>query len=292
MANTKHNEAQIAAIAQVIAASASSVVGKAMAADTARKDATLASGIAYETRLDHVVGVAKAALTGAWNETEIKLACIAVQKQHGDKRQNDPVAKKTLQNFISELRVASAVRVRPHVDALAQLCGEVWDAEVQDRATDKEAPTPCKTAFKRLHNMTMAAFALCNGSTKHKIPATLLQSHDDIVMWAESRDPSLDPENIAKQIEQICAKLSGIAQSYPVQAIGNAVKLLIDVDEKALAGAQTATTTYSFGIPTPNGPIPTVGNTVEDEDEEETNEDNLSESLDSLTDITNIKQAA
>src|ERR1700733_4864872 len=102
-----------------------------------------------------MVAVASLSQVGQWTIPEINAAAAKAAAMSADTK-----ADKAVATFIGETKRAMNPKVRAFVPDLIELRDTTWQSETEQRAMDKDAPTPLRKAFVRQYHMMVQMFGL------------------------------------------------------------------------------------------------------------------------------------
>ena len=163
-----------------------------------------------------------------WTDAEVKAAAKAAGEMH-----NDQGTASAVKTFINDCQRAAHPLVRDRFGEIKLLVDEVWNTETEQKALDKDTPTPVRKLFKRRYHALLGTFKLVIDGVNP------IHDPEDLVDYAVANDPDLDPERIAKQLTKIAAQLSQIGMIFPLDAIANAAHALGSIEPNDLKDARS-----------------------------------------------------
>lgn len=171
-----------------------------------------------------------AALSDAdnWTPKETKDALKSAQN-----KVNDKSAAKTFATLAAEVKLAAHPEIRAHFTKLVAIRDAVWgaeqDAAVAAKKAEMPADTPCKLAFARSYHMLVA---MLRRTATDEMP--LIQTAGELVEWARTLDPRLDPEKVQKKLESLVAQLREFQRAFPVQDVKTLIEYAETFDSAAI----------------------------------------------------------
>jgi len=218
---------RVADIAQKMYGAVSGANGALLNQEEAKEALQDAKDNLTSTREVIMSNVADLSSQEAWTDAEVKAAAKAAGEMH-----NDQGTASAVKTFINDCQRAAHPLVRDRFGDIKLLVDEVWNAETEQRALDKDTPTPVRKLFKRRYHALLGTFKLIIDGVNP------IHDGDDLVDYAVANDPDLDPERIAKQLTKIAAQLSQIGAVFPLDAITNAAHALGSIEPNDLKHAR------------------------------------------------------
>ena len=170
--------------------------------------------------------LAKLSLAGSWTNAEIKLAASAAAKGNALK------ADKAIETFVGEAKMVMDPLICEHFDNMLRLRDCTWEAEQEARAIDKNAPMPIKKAFARKYHYLMAVVR--EAREQETCPDTI----DELVEFAQAKDPDLDAGKIKRRLDKIISDLLSFHGDFPDSNIDACLGFLNEITEDHLVAAR------------------------------------------------------
>jgi hypothetical protein len=144
---------------------------------------------------------------------------------------NVAAEKKSAATFVSEAKNAMHPSVRVFTQKLITTATECWMAEDEIKKADKSAKLPIRAAFQRRYHLVTSLL-------KEAKDGRVFSTYEDVLRFAETRDPDLNAKKQADAIETMRVNLARICGNFPADDLQAAVDALGGITETLLANAR------------------------------------------------------
>lgn len=219
-------------IGSLIRGTMSPVIDADAAKGTAKDALSEATDGATNAREQVMVDLAALAHTHGWTEADISSG-VKLAIDMGNAK-----TEKAIATFMGETKRAMHPNVRPWVQGIIDLRNVAWNSEAEVLKLDKDAHAPIKKAFVRKYHLMTSMFGEA-AEGRH------LRTVEDVVSFAEARNPDLDPARQAKLIAGIVEQLNAIYGNFQDDDIKAAADGLLGVTKDTLKAVRASSTTVA-----------------------------------------------
>ena len=218
--------ARIAEIASTIRNACSPLVMDIGAKDDATDALKTARESEANAREATLLRLAHESEAGGWTLEEIGAAApVAAAMSQGIK------SPKAFATYIGEAKNVMHPLARSRAAELYALRREVWDAETAAWKSDKNTPTPCRTAWARGYHMFIALLIEAG-------KGNLIADAGTVLELAVASNPHLDPKRGLAELASAREALRVVYSNFPAWLLEDAIALIDKIEEGDLAGAR------------------------------------------------------